>query len=248
MYQQSNIFPIAEFASYFGPATVLEDENSDGKVDVRWFQDGKAMLATVVIAFPREHLIARQANLLVAGNDVDSMFAIGLLDTVPSLKVVTNETIKSSHGAFAQLNKTKSEEFIEVYSERKELLFKYDPINQISQVNIPIGDLELNSKQGNIRLNAGKTVEINGDTLSLNSKKLSIKALVGEMFLGRLETTTETLIENAKNVYRSVKELSQLRSGRVRTLVDETYQLNANKVLTKSETDFKVKAEKIHLG
>ncbi len=248
LQQQDNIFSIAEHVNYFGPATAIEEENSDGDVKIRWSIDGKTMVAIAKITFTRDKLLQSQTKVLVAGNSINEMYVIGSLDVMLPSKSTTHNTIQTTQGAFAELHKTSSTESLAIYSDEKELLFEYDPVNRVSRVNVPQGDLELISQRGNIKFSAGKTVEINGDTLSLNSKKLSIKAIAGQMVFGRLETTAETLIESAKNVYRNVKELSQLRTGRLRTLVDESYQVNADKVLVKSENDFKVKAEKIHLG
>ena len=63
-----------------------------------------------------------------------------------------------------------------------------------------------------------------------------------------LESIAEQVIEKAKRTYRSVEEVAQLRAGRVRTLVKDTYHLKARKTLLRSSRDFKVKADQIHLG
>jgi len=249
MYQQSNVVPMLGSLHYLGPAIVLKNENSKTScVTVEWSNGHAPIVATANIAITRDKPITRNTTVLVAGNSVNEMYVIGLLNVPSIADKAEKQIVQTTQGAFARVNKTKATETLSVYSNKKELLFEYDAINNITKVNVEQGDIELNSNTGNITLNAGKTVEINADTLNMNSKKLSIKAIISDMILGRLETTTDTLIENAKNVYRNVKELTQLRTGRSRTLVDETYQLNADKVLLKSENDVKVKAEKIHLG
>ncbi len=55
-------------------------------------------------------------------------------------------------------------------------------------------------------------------------------------------------MERARNVYRSVKELTQLRTGRLRTLVEGTSWMLAGRVAHRATTDYKIDAEKIHLG
>jgi hypothetical protein len=70
----------------------------------------------------------------------------------------------------------------------------------------------------------------------------------GKVVVERLETFAKTLIEKAKNVYRTVEELSQLKAGRLRTLVDSTFFFRSKRAFIKSEEDYKIKAEKIHLG
>jgi hypothetical protein len=49
-------------------------------------------------------------------------------------------------------------------------------------------------------------------------------------------------------MYNTVEQLSQLKTGRMRTLVKSTFHLKAKNSMLKSEEDFKVRAEKIHLG
>ena len=58
----------------------------------------------------------------------------------------------------------------------------------------------------------------------------------------------ESMIEKARNVYRTVEQLSQLKAGRVRTLVASTFFFRTRKAFIHSEEDYKIKAEKIHLG
>lgn len=104
---------------------------------------------------------------------------------------------------------------------------------------------------------------------SLNSAKLRVTAQLGEFqlkearvlstrFRGKIEdaqlvadrvsTVANTVTEKAQNVYRTVEQLAQLKAGRMRTLVASTFHLKAKKTTMKSQEDFKVNAEKIHLG
>ncbi|MDX2440594.1 MAG: DUF3540 domain-containing protein [Desulfobacterales bacterium] len=104
---------------------------------------------------------------------------------------------------------------------------------------------------------------------SLSCAKLAITAQLGEFqlketrfvsskFLGKIEDSqlivgklaiiANTITEKAKNVYKTVEQLTQLKTGRMRTLVDSTFHMKAKKTFMKSQEDFKVNAEKIHLG
>ena len=83
--------------------------------------------------------------------------------------------------------------------------------------------------------------------------KIAGKSLLGRItdvqFVGRqMESVVDTVIAKAKNVYRTISELSQLKAGRQRTLIENSCHMKARKMILKSETDFKVKADKIHLG
>jgi len=64
----------------------------------------------------------------------------------------------------------------------------------------------------------------------------------------KLETRAQTIISKMKNIYQSVENLSQLRAGRLKTLVQSTVHLKSKSTVLKSEEDFKVRAERINLG
>jgi len=83
---------------------------------------------------------------------------------------------------------------------------------------------------------------------SLTGTRILARYREAKISVGRLETLAETLIEKAKNVYRTVEELSQLKTGRLRTLVDSTFFFKSKRAFVNSEEDYKIKAEKIHLG
>lgn len=64
----------------------------------------------------------------------------------------------------------------------------------------------------------------------------------------RLETIADTVVETARNVYRKVRELSQTRAGRIRTIADGDAQFRARRVVHVARESYKVKSDKIHLA
>ena len=89
--------------------------------------------------------------------------------------------------------------------------------------------------------------------LFMQETRIAGKKLLGRIgdvqFIGRkIESVADTVLAKAKNMYRTISELSQLKAGRQRTLIENTSHMKARKTILKSEKDFKVKAEKIHLG
>ena len=64
----------------------------------------------------------------------------------------------------------------------------------------------------------------------------------------RLESIAGSVIAKARNIYQTVEELSQVRAGRMRTMVARTFHFKSKKAFVKAEEDYKIKAEKIHLG
>lgn len=69
-----------------------------------------------------------------------------------------------------------------------------------------------------------------------------------QLIAEKLTTIAKSVTEKAKNVYKTVEQLTQLRTGRMRTLVGSTFHLKAKKSYMKAEEDFKINADKIHLG
>ncbi|MFO7713057.1 DUF3540 domain-containing protein [Desulfosarcina sp.] len=89
--------------------------------------------------------------------------------------------------------------------------------------------------------------------LFLQETRIAGKQLIGrfgniQSISRKFESVADTVMTKAKNVYRTVSELSQLKAGRQRTLIEKTSHMKAQKTIMKSEQDFKIKAEKIHLG
>jgi hypothetical protein len=109
---------------------------------------------------------------------------------------------------------------------------------------------------------SARGVELRGPELRVSAKcgdiQIAETALTGTRFLAnyrqgkvvvdRLEVVLQTLIEKAKNVFRTVEQLAQTKAGRLRTLVDSTYFFKAKRAFVKSDEDYKIKAEKVHLG
>ena len=116
---------------------------------------------------------------------------------------------------------------------------------------------------------SGTSVALDSQRVRIDSSEMKISAKRGTLFFTelryagkkifataghvrimarKLETTAKTILEKADNVYRKVKQLSQLQAGRKRILVDDTFYVKSNRSVMKSDKDFKVKSDKIHLG
>jgi len=79
-------------------------------------------------------------------------------------------------------------------------------------------------------------------------EKFSGKVGDSQLITDMLTVVANSITEKAKNVYRSVEQLTQLKAGRMRTLIEETIHTKSKKTFIKTEEDFKVKSNKIHLG
>lgn len=82
----------------------------------------------------------------------------------------------------------------------------------------------------------------------LTGSRFLAKFREGKLIIDRFESAFQTLTEKAKNAFRTVEQLSQLRAARIRTLVESTYFFKARRAFIKSDEDYKIRAGKIHLG
>ena len=144
----------------------------------------------------------------------------------------------------------------------KDILLNGHTVGITSRTGIVMGIMD---KLGKLK----SAFTIKGNILHLNSQLVSVEAEKGDLQINetticgkrisaqmdstnltfnRLETTAQTIISKAKNMYHTVEQLSQLKAGRMRTLIENTFHLTSKKAMLKSEDDFKVRAEKIHLG
>lgn len=81
-----------------------------------------------------------------------------------------------------------------------------------------------------------------------NIKSFFSRIGTARLIVGKLETTATSIIEKTENAYRTIDKLNQVKSGRMRMLIHNTFNLKSKTTVIKAEDDVKVKGEKIHLG
>jgi hypothetical protein len=79
-------------------------------------------------------------------------------------------------------------------------------------------------------------------------KQLSVTVTHARLVAGKLETVANDVMQTAKNIYSQVEGLAQMTAKRMRTIVDSTFHLKSKQAFLKADEDFKVNADKIHLG
>lgn len=247
-------------ARYFGPARVLgaSDKNDTLRIvlgDLSADSEAEARIPVSLPVDPDPGDLVLVAGDRSAGFFILAVLARGFTDTAPT------RTLTSDAGAAVTLEEAPGASSIKVFSKNKALLFEYEPATEKIRLHMAPGDLEVNVP-GNIRFCAGNAVEIAGETVNVQAKQGTVQ--VGRMkyvgnrvdavvkrsrlFIDRAERVSNTVIEKTRNAYHTVEQLTQLRTGRMRTLVDSTYHLKSKKAYLKSEQDFNVDGEHINLG
>jgi len=245
MINIAEVLPLQKNNNYLGPATLISHEDDNGTVKVAWCENGFERTCAARIAISRTSPLQCGEEVLLTFQSESACYITGLF-TNPNIpkKLVA----KDVYATLAKNSDSSLDESLKVYTSKNELLFSYNSKTKTTRINVTKGDLEFVTEDGDIQFKSANKISLNGQLLEMNSTKFKLCSSYASFIINRMESTSNTLIENAKNVYRNVKELSQLRTGRMRTLIDKTYHFKANKAFVKTEEDYKVKAEKIHLG
>lgn len=96
------------------------------------------------------------------------------------------------------------------------------------------GDLELRAPNGSIDLLSSQEVRIQAPKLKLRTKKLEVIASL--------------LRESFSRVHRSVQNTLKVKAGRMRTVVDEDYEVQAERISECASKSVRIDGEKINLG
>ncbi len=283
---------------YFGAAEVVGASEKEGILQVRLTEYKCNIEVLARIAVSLIHTLGEGDEVLVAGDDINKLYIIGVL-TNKVQPVKECRRINICDGAYSEIDNSSKTPVLQVFSKRKELLIEYDPGSEKTRINIEAGDLEFTTQSGDIVFDSSQNIQLTGQMIEmkshagirlgvidsigkyistfilhsqrmrLSSSKVDITAQQGEFKLkearyagerfvgkikesrfiaGKLSIVAKSITKKAKNIYQTVEQLHQLKTGRMRTLVESTFHLKSKKSYMKSEEDFKIKSNKIHLG
>lgn len=106
---------------------------------------------------------------------------------------------------------------------------------------------KLRLQGGEVGIDAGRA-RIQAGEISCTSDEVRAQTKSARLTVGRLRVVADQVVQRANDVYATVANLSQLKAGRVRTLVESTWWMKSKRSYVRSGEDFKLDADKIHLG
>jgi len=257
--------PVEDPRSFVRPARVLETDGGDlCRVQIK--QEGKTQEAWAMLALPGDYQPKVDDRVLVTSDGPDGCYVVGLLGA-PRRRGREDASPRSRldgpQGTCATLARRNGEDAIEVRDRDNRVIFEYRPGSGKAYITMPGGDLAFDAPDGAIELNSANGIVVQ------SAGALQVSAPHGDIKLGearyegrrfeatlecakvvadRMETMARRIVEKAKNVYRMVESLNQVKAGRMRTLVDAEYQLNAGRAALKSDDDMRIDGERIYLG
>jgi uncharacterized protein DUF3540 len=102
-----------------------------------------------------------------------------------------------------------------------------------STLTVP-GDLTIAAPRGRVVLQARDGIDLKSDSVRVSAN--------------RLELLARSLVERFADATRWVKDVFQLRAGRIRTRVDGCYDLDAGRIAACADGDVKIDGTSINLG
>jgi Protein of unknown function (DUF3540) len=104
---------------------------------------------------------------------------------------------------------------------------------------------KLSSRKIDVTAHSG---EFQIDEANWTAKKIFGRGEHIRVVAGKVERFANSVIERTKDVYATVDGVVQLKAGRLRTLLTGTYHFKAKRAYMKADEDFKINADRIHLG
>jgi hypothetical protein len=130
-----------------------------------------------------------------------------------------------------------------------------------------LGEVSLNAGKGH--RGEGASLRLAPDGAALTAKRLGLRAKLGDLavdklryrggridakvskarlVLGQMECFADRVVTRAQSLYQKVEHLHHTSAGRVRTLVEGTFDVKSRRLRLKSEEVAKIDGSQIHLG
>lgn len=93
-----------------------------------------------------------------------------------------------------------------------------------------------------------KQADIGIASVGYVGEQLRTKLDEAKLTVSRMETAAEQIFERAKDVFRTVEDLHQVKAGRSRTIVKNGYFVRGGHTTIEAAEDVKIDGKQIHLG
>jgi len=172
------------------------------------------------------------------------------------------QVVTAGDGSSAALVRTPAGECLEIRDPDGQVLVRHETATgRTHLVSVP-GDLDLVSLKGRVRIQAGRSVEVAaprirlaGEEAELDVERARLRASEAvaetrsaQVLTDRLTVVACTAIQRTQDLYRSVAGLFQSNAGRVKTVVEDSYDLKAKQTYIRADDQVRLLGDKIHLG
>ena len=182
--------PTATAGDFIRPGEIVEADVDRGCVLVelpaeqsggRSVAEDSANRAWARLALAFEYQPTLGDEVLVAGSQTNAIYVIGVLRTQRSSATARRSAqLSMPGGARVELEAADEAAVVQdsaevarlrVFDSSDSLLFEFDPVRNVTRVNVPRGDLEFGAPDGNIKLHAGRAVSVSAPAVSLDARE-----------------------------------------------------------------------------
>ncbi len=149
--------------AFIRPAEILEIDSHTRRVFVR-IDDDPGVWARLAIQLGLD--LAAGDEVLVAGERGEELFVTGVLNCRNRSPVGPGQ-LSADCGAYAEISASSSGQAIRVFSPAKQLVFEYDPASGAARVDLPRGDLEIRTQDGDMTFSSDQEIRFRGRSIEL---------------------------------------------------------------------------------
>jgi hypothetical protein len=261
---------ILSAVSFFGPAGVIERNETDGRYRVSLSRpDGEEGIltpwASLAIPLPRD--LRCGETVLVAGGSDRDLYIIGVPDFRPAEPAMHN-CLELPGGGKAEITGIPSAEKLQVFSGRGQLIFEYDPHTEKCRIDAPSGDMEFQAGDGDIVFTSSKSIRLVSSAsggecrsaltldsagISLNGPEIGIAGKKGDIHIEETRYTGKSFSGRIDTVKLAVKRLETMAVTVVQKVknlyqtVEELAQVQAGRMRTLIAATWHMKSKKMFL-
>lgn len=189
----TEIFPSLDNERYFGPATVLDCDQTGTYVRIQIENTQGCPVVWSRKTLSMKDTVSQGDEVLIGGDWNSGFFLIDILSKNPGGEQYAHSPrdmpgdLHTQDGASATIKRDispQSPEIIQVFSRHQDLLFEFDPSSETSRVYIPSGDLEFVTQKGDIKLHSAQDIQIEGNQIQVQGRsgiRLAISQAIGQL-------------------------------------------------------------------
>lgn len=263
MFTVSDEMPVMQIAKYFGPATVIDFDEDKNLVLLKINGINGDAEAWSRLAIPYNHKFILGDEVLAAGEDINEMYVIGILN-LSSKNAAEENKLSLENKSHTVKNKTGQSEKFKLHTESGELIFEYDEEKRKYRVNVKAGDIEFVSdgsisfiSKENIHFKSSQSIEMECrsgmrfsildligkvlSSMSLRHRKIKLDSSNLDVTSQRADIAVQDLKYLGTNFSATIKRV-KLIAGKFETIVNDIINRAKNVYSTVEElTQLKTK-------
>ena len=185
----------------FSPAEVLTSVGG-GKIKIRFLDDPAEREFWATLALGSGELPRCGQQVLIAGTDSKSLYAIGIISNVQTAEPVVQRPLPG--GGYAEIPDADSDACVKIFSPENELVLEYNSQTRQTRMHVDTGGLEMLAANSDIVFRSGKQIRLEADSVAIHARRAAdigiIHAIRGVLSQLRLRSESAEITSSEVNV------------------------------------------------